>query len=278
MASSARRKCSRLRRIWRRVTTDRLSVFLVGFLVGVILAVLAHYSRSRAAAARAAAESDGPLRPYDFAYELWLAARGMESAPVDPDVGRYSDTSAANEAEFLKKEVRVTCLLFPETIDGAKAVRDTWGGHCNDLRLYSHKLSNDTHGVEKLAVKSSFALLCNALHKMRDSAHKDLQWVLVASDNTFVLVENLRYFLAPMNSSRSHYLGHAMTFWAQVYNWGDAGYILSRGAIDRLLDEKFPTAESCGDGGRFWKNGDWHLGRHLATLDIRPVDTREEIQ
>ena len=63
---------------------------------------------------------------------------------------------------------------------------------------------------------------------------------------------------------------------AQVYNWGDAGYVLSRGAIDRLLDEKFPTAESCGDGGRFWKNGDWHLGRHLATLDIRPADTRDQ--
>ena len=88
MASSGRRKCSRLRRIWRRVTTDRLSVFLVGFLIGVLLAVLAHYSRSRAAAARAAAESGGPIRPYDFAYELWLAARGMESAPIDPDIGR----------------------------------------------------------------------------------------------------------------------------------------------------------------------------------------------
>ena len=35
-----------------RVTTDRLSVFLVGFLIGAFLAVLAHYSRSRAAAAR----------------------------------------------------------------------------------------------------------------------------------------------------------------------------------------------------------------------------------
>ena len=265
-----------------RVTTDRLSVFLVGFLIGVFLAVLAHYSRSRAAAARASAESDGPIRPYDFAYELWLAARGMESAAVDPDVGRYNTSAEAksevNEAEFLKREVHVTCLLFPETIDGAKAVRDTWGGHCNDLRLYSHKLSNETHGVEKVAVKSSFALLCTALHKIRDSMSKDLQWVLVASDNTFVLVENLRYFVAPMNPSQSHYLGHAMTFWAQVYNWGDAGYVISRGAIDRLLDEKFPTAESCGDGGRFWKNGDWHLGRHLATLEIRPVDTREAIQ
>ena len=41
-----------------------------------------------------------------------------------------------NEAAFLKRKVHVTCLLFPETVDGAKAVRDTWGGHCNELRLY----------------------------------------------------------------------------------------------------------------------------------------------
>ena len=47
-------------------------------------------SRNRAAAARASAETNGLLRPNDFAYELWLAARGMESVPVDPDVGRYN--------------------------------------------------------------------------------------------------------------------------------------------------------------------------------------------
>lgn len=277
--TSSRRKCSRLRHIWRRVTTDRLSVFLVGVLIGVFLALLAHYSRNRAAAARASAETNGLLRPNDFAYELWLAARGMESVPVDPDVGRYNMSaevkSEVNEAEFLKRKVHVTCLLFPETVKGAKAVKETWGGHCNELRFYSHKLSNDTHGVEKIAVKSSFALLCSALHKIRDSMPKNLQWVLVATDDTFVLVENLRHFVAPKSPSRSHYLGHAMTFWAQVYNWGDAGYVLSRRAVDRLLDEKFPTLQSCGDGGRFWKNGDWHLGKHLATLDIRPVDTRD---
>ena len=68
-----------------------------------------------------------------------------------------------------------------------------------------------------------------------------------------------------------------MTFWAQVYNWGDAGFVLSRGAIDKLLDQKFPTPEKCLSGGKFWKNSDWHLGKHLAGLDIHPVDTRDHL-
>ncbi len=125
--------------------------------------------------------------------------------------------------------------------------------------------------------RSSFDLLCRSLHKIRDDLPTDLQWLLVASDNTFVLVENLRFFVAPLSASDLHYLGHAMTFWAQVYNWGDAGYVLSRGTIDRLLDGKFPDSQSCGGGGRFWKNGDWHLGKHLAGLGVHPTDTRDHL-
>ena len=63
-----------------------------------------------------------------------------------------------------------------------------------------------------------------------------------------------------------------MKFWNVIYNWADAGYVLSEGTFTRLM-EKFPNDESCEKGGQHWKNSDWYLGKHLAQMNIRPVDT-----
>jgi hypothetical protein len=51
--------------------------------------------------------------------------------------------------------------------------------------------------------------------------------------------------VAGLDEQAPHYLGHAMRFWNQVYNWGDAGYALNRPALDRLFT-KFPTQVCAG--------------------------------
>ena len=84
----------------------------------------------------------------------------------------------------------------------------------------------------------------------------------------------IRHYVAPLNSSKPHYLGHAMKFWAQEYNWAPAGYALSLSAV-RILLQRFDTTEKCEAGGKYWKNGDWYLGKHLASLGVRVRDTRD---
>jgi hypothetical protein len=54
-----------------------------------------------------------------------------------------------------------------------------------------------------------------------------------------------RYYVTGLDEQAPHYLGHAMRFWNQVYNWGDAGYALNRPALDRLFT-KFPTQVCAG--------------------------------
>ncbi len=54
-----------------------------------------------------------------------------------------------------------------------------------------------------------------------------------------------RYYVAGLDEQAPHYLGHAMRFWNQVYNWGDAGYTLNRPALD-LLFTKFPIQVCAG--------------------------------
>ena len=88
-----------------------------------------------------------------------------------------------------------------------------------------------------------------------------------------------------------------MKFWNVVYNWADAGYVLSKGKplhkSKKTADKKpqicfhlgtmnalmnmFPSDKDCDHAGRNWKNSDWYLGKYLAELNIRPVDTRDHI-
>ncbi len=39
--------------------------------------------------------------------------------------------------------------------------------------------------------------------------------------------------------------------------------------------EKFVDGASCNSAGRFWRNADWYLGKHLWEEGVRPVDTRD---
>ena len=55
----------------------------------------------------------------------------------------------------------------------------------------------------------------------------------------------------------------------------DAGYAISWSTLRRFVEEKFPDSNSCEAGGQYWKNGDWHLGKHLRELGIKPMDTRD---
>jgi hypothetical protein len=45
----------------------------------------------------------------------------------------------------------------------------------------------------------------------------------------------VRYYVAALDETAPHYLGHAMKFWSTVYNWAEAGYAINRPALDRLF-------------------------------------------
>ena len=100
-------------------------------------------------------------------------------------------------------------------------------------------------------------------------------WILVSPEDSYVLTENLRYYVAPLNQTTPHYIGHAMRFWGSVYNWADASYAIYWPILQRLVKEKFKSDKACDKAGKFWKNGDWYLGKYLAKMGIQPEDTRD---
>ncbi|XP_052064997.1 glycoprotein-N-acetylgalactosamine 3-beta-galactosyltransferase 1-B-like [Mytilus californianus] len=146
-----------------------------------------------------------------------------------------------NIAENLEKRVRVLCYVMtcPKNLETrAIHVKKTWGKRCNIL-LFMSSVSNSSfptiglnvsEGRQHLTQKESGAF-DYIFENYRDKA----DWFLKADDDTYVILENLRYFLKDYNTSDPIFFGHHFKMFSkQGYFSGGAGYVLSREALTRL--------------------------------------------
>ena len=70
-------------------------------------------------------------------------------------------------------------------------------------------------------------------------------WFMKADDDTYVIVENLRYLLASYNNSQPIYFGCKFKpYVRQGYMSGGAGYVLSREALNRFVNVALADNES----------------------------------
>lgn len=204
----------------------------------------------------------------DNSYEKWLKSQNMRSSKVDLDSYTYGTEDKLLESEYLREKVKITCVVFVDKLKLAKATAETWGSRCNKLYFFGQHLEDSSLPVIKFKIKltSSWQLLCESMNYIwKDSGLNEtdskngLEWTIFVKDDTIVLPENLRYILAPLNHEEDHYLGHAVTLWGQAYNVAEAGYVLSKSALRRVV-KMFDNSDKCASGGKYWKKEDFYLG------------------
>ena len=103
-------------------------------------------------------------------------------------------------------------------------------------------------------------------------------WFLKADDDTYVVMENLRYMLQPYNSSDPLYFGCKFKpYVSQGYMSGGAGYVLSKEALKRFVvqgvsDETGLICRHDGEGAE-----DVELGKCMENLHVIAGDSRDAL-
>ena len=146
---------------------------------------------------------------------------------------------------------RILCWVMTsqETLDTrAVHVKRTWGKRC-DVLLFASDYQNKTFGTMDINPGKGRGKLpektIQALDYIYNNHMMDADWFIKSDDDTYVIVENLRYFLASKNTSEAVYYGHQFVGLGG-YPSGGAGYVLSKEALrrfgDRKVEDKYCTS------------------------------------
>ncbi|XP_054286879.1 glycoprotein-N-acetylgalactosamine 3-beta-galactosyltransferase 1-like [Macrosteles quadrilineatus] len=183
-------------------------------------------------------------------------------------------------AKELAQRVRVLCWIMTSPNNHqkkARHVKATWGKRCNILLFMSSQ--NDT-SLPSIALPVSegrdnlWAKTKEAFKYVYTNYLDQVDWVLKADDDTYVIVENLRYLLSEHNSSDPIYFGcRFRPYTKQGYMSGGAGYVLSKEAVRRFVEEGLPDKKKCREdsGGA----EDVEMGKCLERVNVLAMDSRD---
>ncbi|XP_035243354.1 glycoprotein-N-acetylgalactosamine 3-beta-galactosyltransferase 1-B [Anguilla anguilla] len=234
----------------------------------------------------------GTCTLYLFLKQMWLGkaagrrsingethtwkAEDLEHLNVRHDHVTGQDNSVADE---LYQKVRVLCWVMtgPKNLEKkARHVKATWTRHCNVALFMSSEEDPDFPTVGLGTKEGRDQLYWKTIRAFRYALEKhghEADWFLKADDDTFVVLENLRWLLANHTPEEPVYFGKRFKpFVKQGYMSGGAGYVLSKEAVRRFV-EAFDT-NTCGHTSPV---EDLALGRCMEKVGVKAGDSRDTL-
>ncbi|KAH3716116.1 glycoprotein-N-acetylgalactosamine 3-beta-galactosyltransferase 1-like [Dreissena polymorpha] len=225
-----------------------------------------------------------PEMKLDSAGRIFLNHEDLERFGAIVHPVEFKDTHAHNdedeEARRLEKEVRVLCWVMtsPQNLESkATHVRRTWARRCNKL-LFISSVTNETfptigidvpEGRDHLTAKTMKAFKYIFEHHMDDA-----DWFMKADDDTYVILENMRYFLSGQNTNEAIYFGHHFKpLVKQGYFSGGAGYVLSKESLRRFGAHGNNASVCRQDGGA----EDAEFGRCMEKLGVKVGNSTDKL-
>ncbi len=130
---------------------------------------------------------------------------------------------------------------------------------------------NVSEGRDSLWAKTKAAFKYIYDHHLHEA-----DWVLKADDDTYVIMENLRYLLQDHSPTKPIYFGRRFKpYVAQGYMSGGAGYVLSRTAVEQFVKLGLADWNHCrpDDGGA----EDLEMGQCLQHVHVLAQDSRDRL-
>ncbi|XP_006807633.1 glycoprotein-N-acetylgalactosamine 3-beta-galactosyltransferase 1-B [Neolamprologus brichardi] len=146
-------------------------------------------------------------------------------------------------ADELYKKVRILCWVMtgPKNLETkTRHVKYTWSRHCN-IVVFMSSVDDPDFPTVGLGTKEGRDQLywktIRAYHYAYEHYADEADWFLKADDDTYVIVDNLRWILANHTPEEPIYFGRRFKpYTKQGYMSGGAGYVLSREALRRFVE------------------------------------------
>ncbi|KAK0069039.1 glycoprotein-N-acetylgalactosamine 3-beta-galactosyltransferase 1-B, partial [Biomphalaria pfeifferi] len=156
-----------------------------------------------------------------------------------------------------------------------KAVKETWGKHCDNILFFSTQ-NDSTLPAIGLNVEESYenlsAKTIKAFYYLYEHKFDEADWFMKVDDDTYVIPENLRYFLSEQDPRDPVYFGHHFkAYIEQGYHSGGAGYVLSKEAL-RRFGEKGKLFSQCNETT---SPEDVAMGACMEKLGVKITDSRD---
>ncbi|CAG9862134.1 unnamed protein product [Phyllotreta striolata] len=268
-----------------------LTGIVVGFTIAfVFLAPSTVYRGDKGAPVRRTKDSRPPRidsSGHEHEHDEFHREEDMENLRgPDQDVGEHNENDTHHRmtdsriADALYNKVKVLCWVMtaPKNHDAkAKHIKATWGKRCNVL-LFMSSQEDKTLPAVALNVSEGrnnlWAKTKSAFEYVYRKHFDDADWFMKADDDTYVVVENLRYMLRNADPQQPVYYGCKFKpYVKQGYMSGGAGYVLSKEALRRFVEEAIPNKKMCrkDPGGA----EDVELGKCMQAVKVKAGDSRD---
>uniref|UniRef100_A0A2M4CJC7 Glycoprotein-N-acetylgalactosamine 3-beta-galactosyltransferase 1 n=1 Tax=Anopheles darlingi TaxID=43151 RepID=A0A2M4CJC7_ANODA len=205
----------------------------------------------------------------------------------EKDVGKHASNEEVHAHENsslsqqLQREVRVLCWIMTNPTNHkqkALHVKRTWGNRCNKL-VFMSSVADPLIDSVALPVgegrNNLWAKTKEAFKYLYKNHLDDADWFMKADDDTYVVVENLRYMLYAYSPSHPIYFGcRFKPYVKQGYMAGGAGYVLSKEAVKRFVEDAIPNPKcrQDADGAE-----DVEMGKCMELVKVLAGDSRDSV-
>ncbi|CAL1546930.1 unnamed protein product [Lymnaea stagnalis] len=207
-----------------------------------------------------------------------IANKPLPDVHLDVDQHMHHDDDAIAKKLSEKVRVLVWVMTAPNNLASkAKVVKETWAKRCNKVIFFSSENNAEFPTVGLDVPEGRDHLTAKTMKGFRHVYEKhfdDADWFMKADDDTYVIVENLRYFLSSQNTSDPIYFGHHFkTIVKQGYYSGGGGYVLSKEALRRLSERGNDSNVCRQDGGA----EDAELGHCMEKLGVKTANSTDAL-
>lgn len=239
----------------------------------------------------------GACSIYFFLHQVWfersyvVLSEAQEKASTTPGSWRKEGGALINllhphhadedsrVADLLYQKVRVLCWVMtgPYNLESrARHVKATWSRHCNVV-VFMSSVDDKNFPTVGLGTKEGRDQLywktIRAFHYVWEHHADEADWFLKADDDTFVVVDNLRWILSNHSPEEPIYFGKRFKpYTKQGYMSGGAGYVLSKEALKRFV-EGFRTKVCT----HTTPVEDLALGQCLEKMNVLAGDSRDTL-